>query len=69
MKIANTFSFKGNAPDKKQQKFTFKKKEWLDNNNIQKMTIDDPNGGVEYNEKFRILSGKVHPELFLFWPS
>ena len=58
MKIGNNFSYKDNAPDTKQQTFTFKKKEWPDDDNIQKMTIDDPNGGTEYNEKFRILSGK-----------
>ena len=57
MKIGNNFSYKGNTLDTKQQTFMFKKKEWPDDNNIQKMKIDNPNGGSEYSEKFRILSG------------
>ena len=65
MKVS--FSYKGNAPDTKQHTFTFNKKEWPDEDNIQKRKIDDPNGGTEYSEKFRILSGKEHPELFLLW--
>ena len=34
MKVGKNFSYKGNAPDTKQKTFTFKKKEWLDDNNM-----------------------------------
>ena len=66
MKISNNFN-KGAAPDIKSRTFSFKKKEWPDEENIQKMKIAEPNGGAEYSDKFRILSGKEHPELFLLW--
>ena len=67
MKVGNNLSYKGNAPETKQKTFTFKKKEWPDKDNLQKMKIADPNGGAEYSEKFRILSGKEDPEFFLLW--
>ena len=65
MKVS--FSYKGNVPNIKQRPFAFKKKEWPDEDNLQKMKIEDTNGGAEYSEKLRILSGREHPELFLFW--
>ena len=65
MKVS--FSYNGKAPDIKQRTFLFKKKECPNEDNIQKMKIDNPNGGAEYSEKFRILLGREHPELFLFW--
>ena len=57
----------GKTPDIRQRTFSFKKKEWPDEDNFQKMKIEDSNGGAEYSEKLRILSGREHPELFLFW--
>ena len=55
------------APNIWQRTFSFNKKEWPDEDNIQKMKIEDSNGGAEYSERLRILSGREHPELFLFW--
>ena len=57
----------GKAPDIRLRTFSFKKKEWPDEENFQKMKIEDANGGAEYSEKLRILSGREHPELFLLW--
>ena len=62
MKVDN-----GKAPDIRQRTFSFTKKEWPDEDNFQKMKIEDSNGGAEYSERLRILSGREHPELFLFW--
>ena len=67
MKVTFSQQYGGKAPDIWQRTFSFKKKEWPDEDNIQKMKIEDSNGGAEYSEKLRILSGREHPELFLLW--
>ena len=54
-------------PKEKKRAFTFKKKEWPDDENTQKMKIDNPSGGVEFTENLRVIHGNEHPELFLLW--
>ena len=67
MKVAFNNINNRKAPGIWQRTFSFKKKEWPDEDNFQKMKIEDSNGGAEYSERLRILSGREHPELFLFW--
>ena len=63
MKVAFTTP----TPVEKMKTFPFKKKEWPDDDNKLKMTIDNPTGGIAFSEQMRVLSGKEHPELFLLW--
>jgi hypothetical protein len=61
--------FKSNftASPGKLRPFPFKRKEWPNDNNKQKMKIENPNGGVNFSETLRVIEGGEHPELFLQW--
>jgi hypothetical protein len=54
------------VPVEKFKTFSFKKKEWPDEDNKLKMKLEGATG-ISFSEYMRVLSGKEHPELFLLW--
>ena len=67
MKVS--FNNQSNSSGGKSRSFSFKKKEWPDDENKQKFKMNNPQGGVAFSESLRVLQGDEHPELFLQWLS
>ena len=67
MKVA--FKTPSQTTGGKNRSFSYKKKEWPDDDNKQKFKISNPEGGIAFSESLRVLQGDEHPELFLQWLS